>query len=261
MSDPLTLGLVAGGSSLLGSLANTASQIWANFRNEGLMREAWGREDTAIQRRVADLKAAGLSPVLAAGQGASSSPAITLRAPQTDAGEAVSKGLEGAVTALAMMKQKEDISKTQAETDRLVAETDYLRSQLTGQNLKNELSAGTVKALIATANEEALTAFSERRLKAYQANAEALHVTEEELKVAHDRAAQEQGWPDLSETAQKIAELKIAIEGKKWDVERAKGSGLPVGSTGGMVGTIPMMGGAAIGALLEQVAKMLRGGK
>ena len=42
------------------------------------------REDSAFQRQVADLKAAGLSPLMVAGNGASSSPLTSSQAPQMD---------------------------------------------------------------------------------------------------------------------------------------------------------------------------------
>lgn len=62
---------------------NQELQEETNSKNEALMRESWQRDDTAIQRSLADAKAAGLSPLAGLGGAANSGP-ITLSAPQNN---------------------------------------------------------------------------------------------------------------------------------------------------------------------------------
>ena len=77
-----------------------------NQQNERLMREQWKREDEAMQRRVKDLEAAGLSKWLAAGTGgASASAPVTLQTPDYNfIGDAIKAGVENDATRAATKK-------------------------------------------------------------------------------------------------------------------------------------------------------------
>lgn len=94
--------------SAFSSFSNTAMGALQWRRDDRLMQRQMDREDNAVQRRVADLKAAGLSPVLAAGSAA-----------QTSAPIASSKiNVDNPFSAyLGTVQQKKDIASTEAGTE------------------------------------------------------------------------------------------------------------------------------------------------
>ncbi|NCB44214.1 MAG: hypothetical protein EOM59_16595 [Clostridia bacterium] len=78
---------------------------------KSMQQQAWAREDNATQRRVADLKASGLSPTLAAGTAAQASAPIQTHAPQYGGPSMQDK----AQNYLALTKMKADIATSQAQ--------------------------------------------------------------------------------------------------------------------------------------------------
>lgn len=89
--------------------------------------------NTAHQREVADLKAAGLNPMLSAGTGGSSTPQGAMANMQSSAGEAGNAFL----LALAAKKQQEEISLMKAQKNKTNTEAHVLRKGIPESDAKN----------------------------------------------------------------------------------------------------------------------------
>ena len=123
---------ITGGASLLGGLFSASGQAKANKTNLKIAREnrEFQREmsNTAVQRRMADMKKGGINPLLAAKYDAT-----TPAGAMTQVGNVGLAGVQGASAAgqsaaQALMTQPE-IQRINAEVERTLAETDLTKEQ------------------------------------------------------------------------------------------------------------------------------------
>lgn len=129
------LGFVSG----LGTLATAGASLYGaydqmktndlNFQlqkenleyQKSLQQTIFNREDNAVQRRVADLKAAGLSPTLAAGSAASAGQAISTKGPERTSNLEAMASLANVRTMLAEQQRAQteaDRAKVQLQADK-----------------------------------------------------------------------------------------------------------------------------------------------
>lgn len=172
--DPLTVGLISGGASLLGSVfssntsaQNTQQQI-AGQQQMQAQSEAFNASQaqmnrdfqqqmssTAYQRASSDMKAAGLNPAMMFGSGSAASslsgssasigtptmPTPQRTSPLAGIGDAASKMVSSAIQAKTYDKMVEEVANLQTDRARIAAATGLLGAEtgLVGQRTKTEV--------------------------------------------------------------------------------------------------------------------------
>lgn len=139
----------ASGTSLLSGILSTLGQERANRSNQKMAREQMDFQErmsnTAYQRAVKDMAAAGINPMLAAKVGGATTPTGAAATVQNALGAGVSSALQG----MQMAETIQSIEQSRAQAAQLAASTQKIKSETMTQDMNAAEQAARIDKILA----------------------------------------------------------------------------------------------------------------
>lgn len=227
--DPVTIGAISGGAASAAGIwqseQNKKSTRETNQMNQAIAREQMAFQErmssSAHQREVADLRAAGLNPILSAtgGSGASapSGSSATMIAPQSQMASALR---DGATSGMALAQTQADldikdatVAKTLADTSKSLEESKFISSNIEGKGLSNARDRATQEAYINKATYDASKSFHESRRAKSEASRSQISEKVERADAPReiDKSKLDREWLKYDNTINKVQNTVDAV--------------------------------------------------